>query len=173
MSWSWLSSLLESCSGIVPYPILIRSNQWGVHFWLGLGPKLLWRRPVIYLPLIEEVHVVPAHQQNSQVTGQTVTLRDGLELTITTEYLYRVYDPLLLMTECDDYYPAVLDYHTAVAVSDTLNDVTRDELLGQEYSDSLHEALAERFDTLGAELLEVKIIKMARSRTLNHTGITV
>ena len=171
--WSWLGALLEAVSGIIPVPVLVRSNQHGVYFRGGSAPKLTPKRALVYLPLLEQIHILPAHEYSADPVEQTLTFLDGQEITIWTDCLYRIDDPVKLMASCDDNYEAIINYLVSASVSSVAS--------GREYSDETLDSVSEaiqdelkpRLAYRGITLIECQIVRYSKSRTLNHTGISL
>ena len=171
--WSWLGALLEAVSGIIPVPVLVRSNQHGVYFRGGKDPKLTPKRALIYLPILEQIHVLPAHEYSAEPVEQTLTFLDGQEITIWTDCLYRISDPVKLMAKCDDNYEAIICYLVSASVSHVASERTYGEETLDSISEAIQDELGPRLAKRGIELMECQIVRYSKSRTLNHTGISV
>lgn len=170
MSFAWLSQLLESFSGLLPRPVLITSNNWGVYYRLGQPPVPIGPRPAAYLPLIEEIVVMPKYQLTLELGEQTLTTADSHQITICGSLLFRIIDPVLCSVECGNHYELVAAYHaravyqTAITACEVIDLQEMDE-------DSIFAQIAERLEGIGIELIEAKLIEASTSRTLKHYGI--
>jgi regulator of protease activity HflC (stomatin/prohibitin superfamily) len=170
MNFAWLSELLQSFSQILPRPILILSNQWGVHFPLGLSPRIVGPRPLIYLPLIESVEILPQHQLTVELGEQTLTTADSHQITICGSLLFRITDPVICFVECGQHYEVVAAYHARAVYQTAITacDVVQLQELDESKS---HDEIAERLLEIGIELIECKLIEASKSRTIKHYGI--
>lgn len=170
MNFAWLSDLLQSFSQILPRPILILSNQWGLHFPLGRSPRIVGPRPLVYLPLIESVEMLPRHQLSVELGEQTLTTADSHQITICGSLLFRIADPVACFIECGQHYEIIAAYHARAVYQAAITACDIVELQELDESESYSE-ISERLSEIGIELIECKLIEASKSRTIKHYGI--
>jgi regulator of protease activity HflC (stomatin/prohibitin superfamily) len=170
MDLSWLSELLRSFSQVLPRPLLLLSNQWGVYFRFGRNPQVVGPRPILFLPLIEHIETLPNHEVPLELFEQTLTTKDGRQVTIQGSLLVRIVDPVLLIRSCGTQWDTVATFHARSVFKAEITAASDEEL--REFDvQKCRSIIAKRLRKIGVRLLKCDIMEASASWTIKHSGI--
>ncbi len=77
------------------------------------------------------------------------------------------------MAKCDDNYEAIICYLVSASVSHVASERSYGEETVDSISEAIQDELGPRLAKRGIELMEIQVVRYSKSRTLNHTGISI
>jgi regulator of protease activity HflC (stomatin/prohibitin superfamily) len=168
-----LGKLLDAVLRIIPQVTVIRSTHRGV-LWV-CGRWVFELRPGVWpwWPLVMGLEVVPVVAQPQDLYEKPSLTKDLESVTYDGTIVFRVADARLALTTCDSI-PNIVQAMATPEIRAAINQRTLQEvveaLVESQLQEELTNAIRDRLQPYGIEVVEAQVTGFGKSQTLHHVG---